>query len=289
MSFENFIPQIWVARIQANLDKILVYGNLAYRGYEGEITQKGDTVRITDIGTVTVSDFDPRSALGEPQEVVGADMMLVINQSKAFHFLVHDIDQVSQDLATIDKISTKAARAVADAIDKYMATLYAQVAPANFIGSDTTPKNDLATAGKTIGYLLQLGQLLTEHDVPTTGRFVVIPPWVTTYLAQENAIIGTGSDKAEARLAAGLTVGGGFVGHIAGFDVYESNNVANTNGAKYKIIAGVQEAWALASKVNKVEAYRPEKRFADAIKGWNLFGAKVVDPSAMAVLVASKS
>lgn len=289
MSFENFIPQVWVARIQANLDKILVYGNLAYRGYEGEISQKGDTVRITEIGPVSVADFDPRAELGSPQEVIGADMMLVINQSKAFHFLVHDIDQVSQDLATVDKISEKAARAMADAVDQYMASLYAQIAPANYIGSESSPKNDLATAGNTIGYLLQLGQILTENSVPTTGRFVVVPPWVTTYLAKENAIIGTGSDRAEQRLAAGLTVGGGFVGHIAGFDVYESNNVANTSGAKYKIIAGVPEAWALASKLNKVEAYRPEKRFADAVKGLNLFGAKVISPSAMAVLFASKS
>jgi len=64
--------------------------------------------------------------------------------------------------------------------------------------------------------------------------------------------------------------------------------VPNTGGAKYKIIAGHQVAISYAEQINKVEAYRPEKRFADAVKGLHLYGAKLVRPSAIAVLTANK-
>ena len=69
----------------------------------------------------------------------------------------------------------------------------------------------------------------------------------------------------------------------------KSNNVPNTNGALYKIIAGHPIAWSYAEQVNQVEAYRPERRFADAVKGLHLYGGKTVRPTALAVLTASKA
>jgi hypothetical protein len=47
-------------------------------------------------------------------------------------------------------------------------------------------------------------------------------------------------------------------------------------------------AISLALQINQVEAYRPEKRFADAMKGLALYGAKVVRPDALGVITASK-
>ena len=60
-------------------------------------------------------------------------------------------------------------------------------------------------------------------------------------------------------------------------------------GAKHKVIAGVPEAWTYVEQISKVEAYRPPARFADAVKGLHLYGAKVLRPNALACMVASKS
>ena len=73
----------------------------------------------------------------------------------------------------------------------------------------------------------------------------------------------------------------------AGFDVYRSNQVPNTSSAKYKIIAGHRSAWSRAQQILETEAYRPERRFADALKGLHVYGAKVVRPYNLACLVAS--
>ena len=75
----------------------------------------------------------------------------------------------------------------------------------------------------------------------------------------------------------------GLVGQILGMDVYLSNNIdslTNGNGA----IAGVKMACTFAEQIVQTEAYRMEKRFADAVKGLNVFGCKVIYPDALVCL-----
>ena len=45
---------------------------------------------------------------------------------------------------------------------------------------------------------------------------------------------------------------------------------------------------AFVEQINKVEAYRPELRFADAVKGLHLYGAKVTRPNTLALLIADE-
>jgi hypothetical protein len=50
------------------------------------------------------------------------------------------------------------------------------------------------------------------------------------------------------------------------------------------VVAGHSIATTFAEQINKVEAYRPQDSFSDAIKGLYLYGAKVVRPEALAVM-----
>jgi hypothetical protein len=77
------------------------------------------------------------------------------------------------------------------------------------------------------------------------------------------------------------------VGRAFGFDIYMSNNVVNTTGDDYRVCAGYPGAISFASQINKVEAYRPQSSFSDALKGLSLYGAKLVRPSGVATLIAS--
>ena len=63
----------------------------------------------------------------------------------------------------------------------------------------------------------------------------------------------------------------------------------NTAAAKYKIIAGHPDAWSRAQQMLVVKAYEPERRFADALKGLHVYGAKVVRPNQLAVLTANNA
>ena len=123
--------------------------------------------------------------------------------------------------------------------------------------------------------------ILDKANVPTTGRWLVIPPEMVALILQDDRFVKTGGTMAEDTLA------NGWVARAAGFDIYESNNcnsATSSNTTTYTITAGDEGACTYAEQISDTEAYRPEKRFADAVKGLHLYGAKVVDPKRLAGL-----
>ena len=52
----------------------------------------------------------------------------------------------------------------------------------------------------------------------------------------------------------------------------------------HKCLMRTKRAIAFAEQLSEIEAYRPEKRFADAVKGLHLFGAGIIYPEEMVVL-----
>ena len=67
MSVANFIPAIWSARLLAHLDKKHVYASLVNRDYEGEIRNFGDTVKINQIGDITIKDYQKGQDIADPE------------------------------------------------------------------------------------------------------------------------------------------------------------------------------------------------------------------------------
>ena len=67
MAISSFIPKVWSARLQENFHKALVFGSLCSRNYEGEISQWGDTVHISNLSDITVRPYDPTKDLAEPE------------------------------------------------------------------------------------------------------------------------------------------------------------------------------------------------------------------------------
>jgi hypothetical protein len=55
------------------------------------------------------------------------------------------------------------------------------------------------------------------------------------------------------------------------------------SGGGQLAIGGSSLATSYAEQINKVEAFRPQNRFADALKGLHLYGAQVVRPEALVV------
>ena len=84
----------------------------------------------------------------------------------------------------------------------------------------------------------------------------------------------------------------GLVDRIFGFNVYVSPNVSK-NSSSWDItrnLAGVEsESFAFAEQIVKVEAYRPESSFSDAVKGLHLYGGKVMRPDKTLVWYADKT
>jgi len=283
MAFATFIPTIWSARLLAHLDKAHVYANLVNRDYEGEIKNFGDKVKINQIGDITIKNYTKNTDIAAPEAVDGSGQELEIDQAKYFNFAVDDVDNAQSNPKVMDDAMQRAAYGMNDVTDGFLAGLMAVGAINNGsnLGDDTTPL--VPTADTAYDMLVDLATDLTEKNVPMAGRFVVVPAFFHGLLLKDKRFVGNGTDYNKALIE------GGEVGVAAGFAVNISNNVPNTTGTKYKIVAGTRAATSYAEQILKTEAYRPEKRFSDAIKGLHVYGGKVVQGKSLSVLTVNKS
>lgn len=280
----TFIPTVWAARLLSALEKALVYGqaNVCNRDYEGEVRSAGNTVKIASVGEVTVGDYVKDTDIGDPETLTDEAQTLNIDQQKYFHFYVDSVDRAQQNVNVLDEAMRRSAWELRDVADGYLASLMDAAVPAgNKIGTVAAP--EVPTKDDAYEYLVDLSVLLDEADVPIDGRFCVVPAWFHGLLLKDDRFINAGTMRSDRVLANGA------VGEAAGFSILKSNNVPNTAGEKFKIIAGHYIATSYVEQVLDVQTYRPEQRFGDAVKGLHVYGAKVVRPSALACLIANKS
>jgi len=287
MAINNFIPTIWSARLLSNLNAALVYAQPAVvnRDYEGDIREAGDTVRINTLGPVTIGAYTKNANMAAVQELTDATQLLTISQADYFNFQIDDIDRRQQQPKVMDQAMRNAALALADTADQWLAgIMWAGVPAANTQGAVGAGLACGYGGGETNPYIALLNASidLDEANVPRAGRWAIVPPWFHGYLLMDARFVGSGSETADSRGVNGL------VGRAAGFDIYMSNNVPFAAGPQeYKILLGTNYATSYAEQINSVEAYRPELRFADAVKGLHLYGARVVYPSALALIIAN--
>ena len=276
MAFTNFIPEVWSARLLEHLDNVHVYSALLNRDYEGDIRAYGDTVHINQIGDIAINDYTGED-LAAPEELDSTMMELKIDQAKYFNFQVKDIDNAQSKPKVVDAAMQRASYNINDVIDNYLAGLLLAG-----VKSGSTITAQTLTSANAYDYLVDLGVLLNEHNVPMLGRWVVIPPWFHGLLLKDERFVGNGTGYNQAILQ------GGWVGDAAGFRIHLSNNVPESAGS-YSVIAGTNAAGSFAEQLVELEAYRLEKNFSDGLKGLHVYGAKVTQPDGLAVLKCTKA
>lgn len=282
MTLSNFIPNVWSARLLESLNDAHVFASLANRDYEGEISAFGDTVKINSIGRVTIGSYTKNTNISAAETLTDAQTTLTIDTAKYFNFQVDDIDKAQTKPKVMEAAMRDAAWGISDAIDTLFAGQYTNTPADNKIGADAgSAKFGLVlTAGSAMyDYLVDLAVILDNNNTPRQSRWVVVPPWAHGVMLKDNRFINSTEAGNSLRT-------NGLVGRAAGFDVYVSNNV--TNDAQtvptYRVMAGYSGTFSYAEQVVEVMAYRPELRFADAVKGLHLSGQKCVRPSTLATL-----
>jgi hypothetical protein len=280
----DFIPTVWASRLLSALETSLVYGQakVVNRDYQGDIREAGNTVKIASIGDVGIGDYIKNSDIDDPQILTDTEQTLVIDQAKYFNFYVDRIDAAQQNVNVLDEAMRRSAWRLRDEADSFIASTMLEAVPAaNTIGSDASP--EVPTKDDAYEYLVDLGTLLDEANVPIDGRFVVVPAWFHGLLLKDDRFVNAGTMRSDRRLANGA------VGEAAGFEILKSNHVPQDTGAKFKIIAGHSIATSYVEQVLDLQTFKPEKRFGDAVKGLHVYGAKVVKASALAMLIANKA
>jgi hypothetical protein len=278
MTINNFIPTLWAGALLKNLNDAHVYVQGFNRDYEGQIRDKGDTVKINMIGRVATFAYTKNSNMTAAETLDDSQLMLGITEARAFNFQIDDVDKAQQTPKIMGEAMREAAWALADEADVFAAdTLNANVDAGNVLSAASVGTD----AGDDDMYevLVDLGTALTANNVPQRGRWVVVAPGHEALLRKDPRWVSFGTSENRRNLS------GEMVKNVAGFDLMVSNNVPSGTD----IIAGYDGAatWADQIPAANIEAYRPELRFADAVKGLRLYGAKVTRSYALAKVVAT--
>jgi N4-gp56 family major capsid protein len=274
----SFIPEIWSAAMLSSLKKAHVFGQpgVVNRNYEGDISMKGDTVRVRSMGRPTIGTYTKNVTTITPETLTDAQRALLIDQAKYFAFELDDIDAAQSPGGELEESLTEASYGLRDVADQFIAGKYTEAQADNQIGTVSVTSAALAYT-----QLRKLSVVLDEANVPDEGRWAIVPPWYYGLLLEDSKFVKVN----EAGTAEGLR--NGRVGDVLGFNVLKSNNCVNVAGDDYAVMAGHPSAISFAEQIVKVEAYRPEDSFSDAIKGLHVYGGKVMRPDSIATVVAS--
>ena len=276
-TYSAFIPQIWSQKLSQMLEKNCVMLQCVNRNWEGEIKNQGDTVKIITPAAVSVSTLTSENI--EYSSLTPTSQDLVIDQKKFFAFKIDDVAQVQANTDIMEAHLVNAKNAIEEVQDSYLLGMHTNVSEDNTIGNESSP----IVLDKSTIYenFVKLSLALKNSDAVHLGAkpWVVINPNIESYLLQSPEFIS-------AYKVADETLREGSIGRIAGMDVLVSTNLTDVDG-KYYVLAGTNEAITFASQLAKIESLRDKDSFSDLVRGLYLYGAKTVQPKALAKMVVT--
>ena len=269
MAYSNFIPSVWSESINRELERACVFAEDCNRQYEGEVSKKGDSVHILGVGKPTIKSLSRENASGEidaAEEVSDTSVILGINQIIYFNYKVGDIDKAQAIGGLMDALSEETSEGLANEIDKYIAEMVLDESVNKLTATPT-----VVTKENVLSILDDAIEALQENDVNmASGVTVTVSPRFYKLFKQAYSAVDTDNSD---------MLKNGKVATYGNVTVKLSNNVAKSDsGATDNIMIRSKRAIAFVNPVTHTEAYRPEKSFADAVKGYALFDGKVVRP-----------
>ena len=265
MAITNFIPTIWSETLYQKLDKQYVAISNCNRDFDGEIKGMGSVVKICGVGDIEISDYAKNSDMSSPQTLSDTVREITIDNAKCFNFQIDDVDRAQATPKLMEAAMKNAAAALADDADKYIYTMLTDVEQE--CSYEYPSENDL------IDIVLKAREKLFENNVTDLSDVVFeVSPKVASLVLKAKAYISTENTD---------SLDKGYLGTFLGCKVYASNNIYREEDDDYIFdycIMRTKRAVAFAEQISDIEAYRPEKRFADAVKGLHLYGASVIYP-----------
>lgn len=285
-AYKDFIPEIWSQRLQAMLFSDTVMMQCVNHNYEGEIKNAGDTVNILTAGDVAVNSLHGDAITYS--EISPAKQQLVIDQKKFFAFKVNDVANAQSGISVMNAHLANAKKAIEVDQDSYLLGLYTEADEQNVRGSSDTATT--LTIGNVYSEFVELAKILKNANAVSLGKSSIsgvdaeksTNPWVVINPDVEAILLQSQQFTSSFQIGE-KTVRDGAIGRIAGMDVLVSTNLkADAKGA-IPLLAGTNSAITFASQVAKIEKIRDINSFSDLVRGLYLYGAKVVQPAALAV------
>lgn len=271
MAISNFIPTIWGESLAQQLNNKYIGVANCTREWEGDIKQCGDRVRICGVGPVSVFKYTKNTNLPDPATLSDNVRDLVINQAKAFNFQIDDVDEAQAKPGLMNMAIRQAANALANDADRYVYGLHTEISQENTFSIVDASENNILQI--ILEALLKLQKNGVQDEI-----VLEVSPHVASIILKAKIKLLTDNNSAFEN---------GCIGSIAGCKIYVTNNIQDHYEGADKFaqcFMRTRRAIAFAEQISEIEAYRPELRFADAVKGLHLYGAKIVYPDEIVLL-----
>ena len=290
-----FLPAVYSKKVLNFFRKASVVQAITNTDYAGELSAFGDSVKIIKEPTITVYQYE-RGADVTQTKLTDQELTLVVDTANAFKFKVDDIEANMSHVNWREIASSSAAYALKDAFDEgVLVVMFAGVSassPNHVLGSDSA--TDLAagtfdgTGNLDIGFdssehdpidvLGHMARLLDDSKIPEEGRwFVASPDFYEVLSSTASKLLSVDYNAGQGSIRNGLISSG----KLRGFSMYKSNNIASTSNAAGKCIAGHISSTATAQTITSTEVLRDPDSFGDIVRGLHVYGAKVLQDSAL--------
>lgn len=284
MSFANFKPEIWSTQLLLDRDTAVVGVKNSTRQYENEL-KKGEIIHIKGLNGATIKDLPDNGIIDDAEEIEDTALDIQITEKKYINFKVEDIDKVQADSDQMQNIIHRTANNLAIMQDNYVYGL-----AKNGAGKTIDATSTKLSSANIFDFLNEAFAYIRSSNVFNGGEmFVEMHPYVMTKLQKAFTMLGQ-TNNAEIK--------NGYRGPYAGSQVYETNVLSpvnsdgipvapGTESAIYPIIVRTKDAVAFVEQ--KSIAFKPyeiERGFGDGIKGYCLYGGKVIRPKELVVINA---
>lgn len=281
----NFQQTIWSKSILRSLEKITSLRNHCDFKYEKE-SKNAKEVKILSVNRPTIRTYTPGTPLVR-ESAADSSQLLKLDQYRYFNFEVEDIVKAQSVGGLMEALTDEAAKGLALEGDLYVAKVIKDGVTNGVVVDEVnqTKENIAASEVITLDTKNAMASVedgftkLYENDCKVTDTFYLeVAPKVFTTYRQQLTELSTNNPEILKK---------GAVGKINNAFVCIENCLPEDDEAYYNVLR-TNKAIAFAEQIEKLEKYRPEDAFTDAVKGLYVFGAKVVRPKEIYVMKTAK-
>ncbi len=281
MAVANFQQTIWSKQILKSLKTITSLRSHCNFQYEKE-TKNAKELKILNVARPTIRTYVPGTAITR-ESLTDGSQTLKLDQYKYYNIEVEDVDKAQSVPGLMEEGCREAALGLSEEGDKYVASLVKADVEA------TTPTVNVSSSVITLTTSNAMSSVedgftaLYENNCRVTDTFYLeLAPKVFTTYRQCLTELSTNNPEILKKGAVGK-INNAYVCIENLLPTGKATTSATTDNVRYNILR-TDKAIAFAEQINKVEAYRPEDGFSDAVKALYVFGAKIVRPKEVYVM-----
>lgn len=276
----QFQQTIWSKSILRSLKKITSLRNHCNFQYEKD-SKNAKEVKILSVNRPTIRTYVPGTAITR-ESATDSSQLLQLNQYRYFNFEVEDIVKAQSVQGLMEALTDEASKGLAEEGDKYVASIVkadveASDPTVSMSSSVITLTTSNAMASVEDGFATLYGN---DCKVSDTFYLELAPKVFTTY-RQQLTELSTNNPEILKKGAVGK-INNAYV-CIENLLPTGKTGSSSTDNVYYNILR-TDKAIAFAEQIDKVEHYRPEDAFTDAVKGLYVFGAKIIRPKEIYVM-----